>query len=306
MNCFLPLKQLKQSLLPLRESSAPTDRHYVQATLEFTDYVLGDLTDLNKLFQSNSFKLHRLLPKVERLVCMFSQNVMTKPNRPEKFANINVNDESKWLPSEKVYLGIAAAETLAKMRPHERESFLSRCRSWFFEAIRQMQKRIDLSSPVLEAFIDVDHIVVVKSGGVLASKLPKRLSQCCGIQTIDRQWRSLLVDNDVKNGGWEAKTTHEFWQAMSDIEAYKELATFMLEVTALPQSTAVVERTFSKLNNNKTKLRNALCVRTMEAIVKVSEEFPGKFESNQRLAELHSKTRANYMKKYADQERTRR
>ena len=143
---------------------------------------------------------------------------MTKPNRPEKFANINVNDESKWLPSEKVYLGIAAAETLAKMRPHKRESFLSRCRSWFFEAIRQMQKHIDLSSPILEAFIDVDHIAVMKSGGVLASKLPKRLSQCCGIQTIDSQWRSLLVDNDVKNGGWEAKTTHEFWQAMTDIE----------------------------------------------------------------------------------------
>ena len=48
-----------------------------------------------------------------------------------------------------------------------------------------------------------------------------------------------------------------------------------------------------------------LLVRTMEAIVlvKVSEEFPGNFESNQRLAELHSKARANYMKKYADQER---
>ena len=81
-----------------------------------------------------------------------------------------------------------------------------------------MQKHIDLSSPILEAFIDVDHIAVMKSGGVLASKLPKRLSQCCGIQTIDSQWHSLLVDNDVKNGGWEAKTTHEFWQAMTDIE----------------------------------------------------------------------------------------
>ena len=166
-----------------------------------------------------------------------------------------------------------------------------------------MQKRIDLSSPILEAFIDVDHIAIVKSGGVLASKLPKHLSQCCGIQTIDRQWRSLLVNDEVKNGGWEAKTTHEFWQAMTDIEAYKELATFMLKVTAPPQSTAVVERTFSKLYNNKTQLRNALGVLTMEAIAKVSKEFPCNFESNQPLAELHSKARANYMKKYADQER---
>ena len=41
----------------------------------------------------------------------------------------------------------------------------------------------------------------------------------------------------------------------------------------------------------------------VEAIVKVGEEFPGNFESNQRLAELHSKARAYYLKKYADQER---
>lgn len=282
---------------------------YVKATLEFTDYVLGDLTGLNKLFQSDRFKLHRLLPEVERVVRMFSQNFMAKPNRSIEFANINVDDESKWLSLDKVYPGIAATETLAEMRPHERESFLSRCRNWYKEAIRQMQKRIDLPRPILEAFVDVDHMAVVKgkaevkSAGVLASKLPKRLSQCCGVQTIDRQWRSLLVDDDVKNGGWEARTTHEFWQAMADVEAYKELATFMLEITALPQSTAVVERTFSKLNNNKTKLRNALGVRTMEAIVKVSEEFPCNFESNKRLAELHSKARVNYMKKYTDQER---
>lgn len=74
---------------------------------------------------------------------------------------------------------------------------------------------------------------------------------------------------------------------MTDIEAYKELVTFMLKVTAPPQCTAVVERTFSKLYNNKTKLKNALGVRLMEAIAKVNEEFPGNFESNQPLAELH-------------------
>ena len=97
------------------------------------------------------------------------------------------------------------AESLAKMRPHKRESFLSLCRSWFIEAICQMQKRIDLPRPILEAFIYMDLIAVVqgkadvKSGGVLAFKLPKRLSQCCRIQTIEGQWRSLLVDDDVKN-----------------------------------------------------------------------------------------------------------
>lgn len=120
-----------------------------------------------------------------------------------------------------------------------------------------MQKRISVPRPILEAFVDADHVDVVKgkadvkSGGVLASKLPRRLFQWYGVQTIDLQWRSLLVDEDVKKGGWETRQSHDFWKAMADIEAYKELASFTLQLTALPQSTAVVERTFSKLKNNK-------------------------------------------------------
>ena len=105
---------LKLNWTEAAETKSPTAKRilsalrspYVQATLEFTDYVLGDLTGLNKLFQSNSLKVHRLLPEVERVVRMFSQNFMTKANRPVQFANINVNDESKWLPLEKVYPGI--------------------------------------------------------------------------------------------------------------------------------------------------------------------------------------------------------
>ena len=74
----------------------------------------------------------------------------------------------------------------------------------------------------------------------------------------------------------------------------------MLEVAALPQSTAAVERTFSKINNNKTKLRNGLAITTIEAIVKVSERFKKNFEIDERLASLHSNARGAYMQRYTD------
>ena len=38
---------------------------YIKGTLEFMDFVLGDLTGLNTMLKSESFKLHRLLPEVE-------------------------------------------------------------------------------------------------------------------------------------------------------------------------------------------------------------------------------------------------
>ena len=68
---------------------------YVNATLEFMDYILGDLTGLNKLFQTSKFKLHRLLPEVERVIRMFLQNFMMKPTQSIELSKINVDDESK-------------------------------------------------------------------------------------------------------------------------------------------------------------------------------------------------------------------
>jgi len=49
-------------------------------------------------------------------------------------------------------------------------------------------------------------------------------------------------------------------------------------ITALPQSTAEVERTFSRSNNNKNKLRDCLAVCTLEAIIKSSDIFPSDFK----------------------------
>ena len=77
----------------------------------------------------------------------------------------------------------------------------------------------------------------------------------------------------------------------------------MLEITALPQSTAVVERTFSKINCNKTKLRNRLAVRTIEAVIRVGEGFPGCFEVFARLSSLYSSARGSYMERYNNNDR---
>ena len=110
----------------------------------------------------------------------------------------------------------------------------------------------------------------------------------------------MVRDDVVKSGGWEKHGIVEFWKAMLPMPEYQELAQFMLEVTALPQRTAAVERTFSKINDNKTKLGNGLAITTIEAIVKVSERFKKNFEIDERLASLHSNARGAYMQRYTD------
>jgi len=65
-----------------------------------------------------------------------------------------------------------------------------------------------------------------------------------------------------------------------------------LAITALPQSTVSVERTFSGLNNNKNKLRDCSAVCCLEAVIESNENFPGDFEVNQRLI-MHSHVKAS-------------
>ena len=66
----------------------------------------------------------------------------------------------------------------------------------------------------------------------------------------------------------------EFWEGMVVCPEYETLGKFITQVMGLPQSTAEVKRTFSKVNANKTKLRNCLSVRTLEGILKTAENFP--------------------------------
>ena len=262
---------------------------YIKATLEFIDFVLGDLTGLKAMFKSETFKLHRLLPQVERVVNMFCNNFLTTVNNDLNV--IDVDDERKWVALDSVYAGIYADETMKGMRPHKKESFLKRCQDWYRVLVRQILKRIDVSDPVLLALKDIESSTILKgkdklsSAGILAINLPV-LRAGSSLQVIHRQLRSLIHDDVVKNGGWEKHGIVGFWKAMLLLPEYQELAQFMLEVTALPQSTAAVERTFSKINNNKTKLRNGLAITTMEAIVKVNERFKKNFEIDERLASL--------------------
>ena len=71
---------------------------YIKAMVEFMDFVLDNLTGLNKLFQSKKFELHRLVAEVSRTVKLFASNFM-KIESP--VTSLNVDNENRYLPLEK-------------------------------------------------------------------------------------------------------------------------------------------------------------------------------------------------------------
>ena len=78
---------------------------------------------------------------------------------------------------------------------------------------------------------------------------------------------------------------------------------YRIALPAIPQSTAEVERTFSKVNANKTKLRSSLSVYTLQVILRANEYFPSSFAVNARLTALHGNARSSYMSRFPEAER---
>ena len=118
----------------------------------------------------------------------------------------------------------------------------------------------------------------MNSAGVLFRKLPRLLPDA-NVQITDRQWSSILVDEEVKKGGWESKSIEEFWKEsfLRKVASYEQLATF---------------------NINKSKLRNKLSMKTLESIIKTCERFPSNFALTPSLCKLYSSAR--YFSRYSD------
>ena len=93
------------------------------------------------------------------------------------------------------------------------------------------------------------------------------------LDQIDREWR-MLRNYDFSNFfDADAKPMHEFWIKISklrlgDSEPFcKNLCAFVVSILSLPHSSATVERIFSQINLNKTKIRNKLSTETLSGIM---------------------------------------
>ena len=68
---------------------------------------------------------------------------------------VDVDDETQWVPLEQIYPGLSASETIKDLKPHEKESYLKRCRDWFRKSIQQILSRVDFGNHSFTAFKDV-------------------------------------------------------------------------------------------------------------------------------------------------------
>ena len=81
----------------------------------FTEYILGLLIDFNTMFQADALLFHVLKEETVKLVKTSSLNSMTTKYVQEKGITIDPENISQHLPLKNIYLGLNAAEEIAKL-----------------------------------------------------------------------------------------------------------------------------------------------------------------------------------------------
>lgn len=87
----------------------------------------------------------------------------------------------------------------------------------------------------------------------------------CDIEKLNTQWRALIREKEIITKCYDDDLI-QFWLNLKNVKnfldenMFKDLANYMLELCAIPHSSAVAARFFSKINLLKTKKTNKLSI----------------------------------------------
>ncbi|CAH1379246.1 unnamed protein product, partial [Tenebrio molitor] len=244
--------------------------------LLFLEFVLPYLVDLNVEFQSECPKVHVLYQRMSLLYRTILEFYM-KVNYV-KTTNIDVieyRNPRYFLNLNEMYLGPKLAVEFAthgKYTETEKEEFRKRCLDFYIECISQINKRFLFQSNFVKSlklleFMDPKKIESIASLGPIAISFPIFVND---MNDLDKEWR-LLKASQIHNN--TSKDVIEFWNEVreqrkgDDSETFPHLNKLIRYIFTLPHSSASVERIFSQINLNKTKIRNQLSAESLTGIL---------------------------------------
>ena len=83
------------------------------------------------------------------------------------------------------------------------------------------------------------------------------------------KWNDEFADGEIPEDTVVFWTKVLFYENAAGVKPFQDLATLVLNAHVIPVSNAFVERTFSFVTNIKTKIRNRLSTKTLEAIIRI-------------------------------------
>ncbi|XP_030044942.1 uncharacterized protein LOC115459228 [Microcaecilia unicolor] len=252
--------------------STPENKLY----LVFLRPILQELSQVNKLFESDKASPVQLVTELLTLYCNMLQRIL----RPTTFTSwgatlaYNLENGSNYLPLAAINFGIEFQLSLheSQIERSSAEQIKEHCRDYLLELLKEIRQRLPDNIQQLESLVDLSPSVVLGAQKPQLLKLSFLPLYKGNLGDLEQQWMRISTlswptfsDNDIEQF-WVTVVNHIDASGNHD---FLQLGHFALCMLALPFSNAAVERTFSQMNLIKLKLRNKLRRGTLEALLHI-------------------------------------
>lgn len=169
------------------------------------------------------------------------------------------------------YMGYAFEAKLREcnLLPEVETNLRQRCIKFTLKLVGELRSRLPINFNILEkvsSFSVQETLKVVKPSIIDIAKEFRMNASI--IDRLMSQWRNIV---HIK---WQCtSSTVEFWNEVTNYKdaagnnPFEDLSSLAISLLSLPHSNADIERVFSQMNIVKTKLRNRLSVKTLNAIL---------------------------------------
>ena len=253
--------------------------------LNFLNFILPIVNNMNRLFQSESSQIFRLRSSMENLFrtvadCFIKDSHLKSLKDMSKVRL----DPRHFKDLSEIYLGPENhlnREALERdMGTAKLEQLRKKCLNFFYTLSKEILKRFDFGSKQLKSMAALDPYNMINSKehsnypslSELACLFPK-LFEGHSMAELDIQYRQA---RQLDFSSWtkeERDNPDEFWQRIWQMKnnsgepIFPALNKFSVNLFSLAHGNAAVERMFSQINLNKTKIRNRLSTKTIIGIM---------------------------------------
>lgn len=271
---------------------------FTLAYLEFMAFNLGRFASFNTLFQSDIPLLYMLKSEVNTLLLSllsdFMETSFVRQCNPWK---IDVNDETHHVPLNKVYLGVAATDTIHSIKDvmgndhPDVKLFYTHCRNFLIESVKQVMSRFDNGDKFqfLSCLAPASAYALSPPSLIEVYRNLPHLKDVANREEAETEWRRHALDPNLSPD----QTLQEYWTAVFNAknQGQKKVNSSLTKVVAtllsLPFSNAAVERVFSQLKLIKNDRRSALKQESLLALLSTKLSF---FKKGKRQASLMDPT----------------
>lgn len=254
----------------------------------FLNFILPSFTRLNLMFQRDAPTIHLMHDHITQLynnlLRYFCRSEVVERAHP---MSIDPSLSSNHKPLNQIYLGPAVHGLLQTDAYKQNKDMVtdvqSRCRQFMITMCQQLQKRFDLNSQFwrMTSFLCPKTMLDSKTRDLMPSlsdfvnQVPRIYSG--NLNDLDSEWRNLDTTPNVRDLSAEDNNIVDFYNKLGEMKdneglhQFQNLASFALQVLALPTSNTSAERMFSKLNLIKTDIRNRLQMPALQALTVLSE-----------------------------------